>query len=149
MVKIEEEIQQKEFSSPQQKVIVNLLYTHGKIGSVQHRTLKPFGISIQQFNLLRILRGQHPEPASVKLLTERMLDKMSNASRLVDKLLAKDFVERQVSKYDRRQVDIVITKKGKKVTEEASTALDKAMSAFSLNDKDAEQLSKLLDKLRG
>ncbi len=149
MVKIEEEIQQKKFDSPQNKVVVNLLFTYGKISTMQHHTLKPYGLSVQQFNLLRILRGQSPKPASVKLLTERMIDKMSNASRLVDKLLIKELVERKSSKEDRRQVDIIITDKGLKTIKAASVAMEHVMNSVNMSDKDAEQLSVLLDKLRG
>lgn len=148
MVKIEEEIQQKRFDSPQNKVVVNLLFTYGKISTTQHRTLKPYGLSVQQFNLLRILRGQSPKPASIKLLTDRMIDKMSNASRLVDKLLTKKLVERKNSEQDRRQVDILITDKGLKTIETASIAMENAMSSINISNEDAEQLSVLLDKLR-
>ncbi len=149
MVKIEEEIQQKSFHSSQQKAIVNLLYTQGIIGTKQHHALKPFGLSIQQFNLLRILRGQYPNPASVKLLTERMIDKMSNASRLVDKLLSKGLVERKSNEIDRRQVDIVLSEKGISILKSASKVMDGIMESFPLSDTEAEQLSVLLDKLRG
>jgi len=149
MVKIEEEIQQKKFDNPQNKVVVNLLFTYGKISTMQHHTLKPYGLSVQQFNLLRILRGQSPKPASVKLLTERMIDKMSNASRLVDKLLIKELVERKSSAEDRRQVDIIITDKGLKTIKAASVAMEHVMNSVNMSDKDAEQLSVLLDKLRG
>lgn len=148
MVKIEEEIQQKNFDSPQNKVVVNLLFTYGKISTTQHRTLKPYELSVQQFNLLRILRGQSPKPASIKLLTDRMIDKMSNASRLVDKLLTKKLVERKNSEQDRRQVDILITDKGLKTIETASIAMENAMSSINISNEDAEQLSVLLDKLR-
>lgn len=148
MLSIEEEIKQKKFESAQQKALVNLLFTHGAISTLQHHTLKPFGLSIQQFNLLRILRGQHPNPASVKLLSERMIDKMSNASRLVDKLLAKDLVERKSCEHDRRQVDIIITKKGLEVTALASKKIELATSNLSITSEESEQLSNLLDILR-
>ena len=148
MVKIEEEIQQKKFNSPQHKAVVNLLFTYGNISTTQYHTLKPYGLSVQQFNVLRILRGQFPKPASVKLLTERMIDKMSNASRLVDKLLTKNLVERQNSKSDRRQVDIIITDKGLKTIEAASLVMENVTSSINISNDDAEQLSVLLDKMR-
>jgi len=97
---------------------------------------------------LRILRGQFPKPSSIKLITERMIDKMSNASRLVDKLLSKELVERKSSKEDRRQVDILITEKGLKTIEAASLAMENTMNVLDITDEDAEQLSVLLDKLR-
>ena len=148
MVKIEEEIQQKKFNSPQHKAVFNLLFTYGKISTTQHHTLKPYGLSVQQFNVLRILRGQFPKPATVKLLTERMIDKMSNASRLVDKLLTKNLVERKGSRSDRRQVDIIITNKGLKTIEAASLVMENVMSSINISNDDAEQLSVLLDKMR-
>ncbi len=78
--------------------------------------LKPFKITTQQYNVLRILRGQHPNPASINLIIERMLDKMSNASRIVDKLVAKKLADRKVCPEDRRMVDVLITDKGIKNT---------------------------------
>ncbi|MDA9967682.1 MarR family transcriptional regulator [Salibacteraceae bacterium] len=148
MLKIDQEIQQKKFASPKHKALVNLLFTYGQISTLQHRTLKPYELSVQQFNLLRILRGQFPKPSSIKLITERMIDKMSNASRLVDKLLSKELVERKSSKEDRRQVDILITEKGLKTIEAASLAMENTMNVLDITDEDAEQLSVLLDKLR-
>ena len=87
VMRIEDEIKQKSFKSKKEKALVNLVFTYNWIKEKRSKTYKEFGLSSQQFNILRILRGQHPNAASVKLLTERMLDKMSNASRLVDKLL--------------------------------------------------------------
>ena len=145
-----EEIKQKNFTSAYQEVIVNVLFTSGWLGNLHNQFLKPHGISQQQYNVLRILRGQHQEPASIGLITERMLDKNSNASRLVDKLLAKDLVERTVSKADRRQKDILITAKGLALLEQ----LDAEMHGFeqqfhTLSVEEAQTLSALLDKLRG
>ena len=115
------------------------------------QSLKPYGISWQQFNILRILKGMHPKPATVKLLTERMIDKMSNASRLVEKLKKKGFVERQASDIDRRRVDIVITEEGMNLIAKASQDLEKDMfgNMANLPEEEAVQLNGLLDKLRG
>ena len=111
-MKLEDEIKQSKFKSEQHKALLNVIYTASWINSIHVRILKKHSISPQQFNLLRILRGQHPKPATVNLLIDRMLDKMSNASRLVDKLVAKKFVERTQCENDRRAVDVLITKKG-------------------------------------
>src|SRR3989304_4112302 len=111
-MKLEDEIKQSKFKSEQHKALLNVIYTASWINSIHVRILKKHSISPQQFNLLRILRGQHPKPATVNLLIDRMLDKMSNASRLVDKLVAKKFVERTQCENDRRAVDGLITKKG-------------------------------------
>lgn len=147
-MRIEDEIKQKGFKSNKEKALVNLLFTHHWIKEKQSKTHKEFGLSSQQFNILRILRGQHPKPASVKLLTERMLDKMSNASRLVDKLLEKGLVDRHYCPNDRRQVDVLITKKGLDLIGAASLKGDLLLEQLAITDKEAETLSNILDKMR-
>ena len=149
-MKIEDEIQQKKFKNEYQKLGINILFTSTWISSFNMHSLKPHGISWQQFNVLRILRGMQPKPATIKLLTERMIDKMSNASRLVEKLKKKGLVERQSCENDRRRVDIVITEKGLKLVNKASIDLEKDMieNMSNLTKEDAEQLNNLLDKLR-
>lgn len=149
-VKIEEEIKQDEFASSRQKAMVNILFTSSWLSSLHLHLLKPFNVSMQQFNVLRILRGQHPEPASITLVSQRMLDKNSNASRLVDKLLDKELIKRKICKQDRRQKDVVITEKGLALLlqiDESLKDLEKKIS--HLSDEEAEQLSDLLDQLRG
>lgn len=149
-MKIEEAIQQKKFRDEYQKAHINVLFTASWIHQQSLQALKPFNISWQQFNILRILRGMHPEPASVKLLTERMIDKMSNASRLVEKLKQKGLVERKSCKSDRRQVDVVITEKGLDLLTLASEAMDQqmGMTKSQLSPEQAMQLNDLLDAMR-
>jgi len=149
-LKIEDAIQQKRFKNEFHKAQVNLLYTAAYINQQSTQALKPYNISIQQFNILRILRGLHPEPATVKLLTERMIDKMSNASRLVEKLKKKGLLERKNCIEDRRRVNISITQKGLDLLVEASDALEAASLAEMeyLNDKEAELLNDFLDRVR-
>ena len=149
-LRIEDVIKQYKFINPQHKAVLNLIYTSGDLVGRNTRLLRPYNLSQQQFNILRILRGRHPEPATVKLLTERMLDRMSNASRLVDKLKQKGLVERTVCADDRRRVDIFITEKGLKTVAEASEIIEKDMRdiADSITDEEAIVLSNLLDKLR-
>lgn len=147
-MKIEEAIKQKKFDSATQKAVVNLMYTASWMESMSAAALKPHGISIQQYNLLRILRGQYPNPASVGLLQERMLDRMSNASRLVEKLRLKKLVERRECPADRRQVDVLITPAGLELLEKAGQRIQSDAYAIGLNEKEAEQLSDLLDKMR-
>lgn len=150
-MKLEEEINQSKFKSEAHKAHLNILFTASWLGQQSSKELKAFNISSQQFNILRILRGRHPEPATVKLLGERMLDKMSNASRLVEKLKQKGLVERRTCPVDRRRVDILITEAGLKVVNEASQVLESssALAMPNLNKEEALQLSDLLDKLRG
>lgn len=115
------------------------------------RALKPYGITLQQFNVLRILRGRFPDPVKVNEITERMLDKMSNASRLVDKLLLKKLVERTECPSDRRAVNVVITRKGLDLltkTDATQLQLEEAMQQ-RLTTEEADTLSHLLDQLRG
>ena len=151
MPSIETEIKQPAFKSPAHRSQVNIIYTAAWISQKTATALRPLGLSIQQFNILRILRGRNGRPATVKLLTERMLDKMSNASRLVDKLKEKGYVQRQECEEDRRRVDIVITERGLEATNRASAAVEGAMqeNLSQLSTDEHEQLSGLLDRMRG
>jgi DNA-binding MarR family transcriptional regulator len=147
MGKLEDEIKQKKFGSEHQKAVINVLYTAGWLGSIHARMMKPYGISPQQFNVLRILRGQHPSPASVGLVQERMLDKSSNASRLIDKLKAKQLIERHECSRDRRQVDVLITEKGLELLKEMDKLMDN--NKFDkITEAEAAELNRILDKMR-
>ncbi|MEX0967930.1 MAG: MarR family transcriptional regulator [Bacteroidia bacterium] len=148
-MRLEEEIKQKEFKNPYQKLIVNILFTSGWLSSRHSKVLKPYGISAQQYNVLRILRGQHSRPVSINLLVERMLDKMSNASRLVEKLRQKQLVERHECPNDRRQVDVFITPKGLELLDELDGKLEFLETNFqTLTEEEVNLLNELLDKLR-
>ena len=112
--------------------------------------LKPYKLTSQQYNLLRILRGQYPKPVTVNLLIERMLDKMSNASRIVDRLVKKNLVLRKSCPEDRRRVDIVISDKGMKLLDKIDLDEDKWEKRFeNLTAKEATELNNFLDRLRG
>ncbi len=149
-MKIEKAIHQKKFANEFQKAQINVLFTGAWL--IQHSTsvLKPFNISWQQFNILRILRGLHPKPANVKVLMERMIDKMSNASRLVEKLKQKGLVERAECPEDRRRVNVTITLEGLRLLEEASEALENHLQSISegISEEEAKLLNALLDKMR-
>jgi DNA-binding MarR family transcriptional regulator len=148
---IEKDIkQQKPFKSPYQKLVVNILFTNNWMNSDHMNILKPYDLTAQQYNVLRILRGQYPNPITVNGIIERMLDKMSNASRLVDKLLTKEFASRCDNKDDRRACDVRITQKGLDVLKEIDVLQENWETSFSnLTPEEAESLSNLLDKLRG
>lgn len=150
-MKLEQEIQQEKFQSEYHKVHVNVLFTAAWLNLQTTKLLKSYNISPQQFNILRILRGMHPEPASVKILTERMIDKMSNASRLVEKLKQKGLVEREASENDRRRVNVSLTPQGLDLLEKASHDIEKSIKSnlSNLSTSEASQLNKLLDKIRG
>ena len=150
-MEIEKEIKQTvKFTSEYHKMAVNLLYTASWIDIQHTRQLKQFGLTPQQFNLLRILRGQHPKPATINMLIDRMIDKSSNASRLVDRLLAKKFVARCTSENDKRSVNVSITPEGLEVLKQIDKQyhlLEAPMK--NLTEKEAVLLNQLLDKLRG
>ena len=149
-MKIEEAIQQKQFSNAFQKAHVNILFTAAALSQQTSMALKPYRLTVQQFNILRILRGRYPEPMTIKDLTSRMLDKMSNASRLVDKLIEKGLVVRNTCPDDRRRVDVVISKAGLQVLTQASAAVESMYEVVQqqLTEEEALLLSDLLDKVR-
>jgi len=147
---IEKEIFQPKFKSKNHKTIVNIIYTFNWLYEKQFNFIKPFGLTVQQFNILRILRGQYPKPATVKLLKERMLDKMSDASRLVEKLRAKGFVDRKLCDKDRRNVDVVITNEGLDLLEKIDEKEKEAEDLLkNLKSEELDFLNDLLDKIRG
>lgn len=149
-MKIEEAIKQKEFKDAYNKAVVNLLFTHSHIVSKQSNLFKPFGLSPEQYNVLRILRGQNGNPITVSSIQERMLNKMSNASRLVEKLKQKNLVVREECPKDRRQVDISITPEGLELLENLENAIyNLNRELVQLTEDEVERLNFLLDKLRG
>lgn len=148
---IEEEIQQQQFRSVYQKAVINLSYTSNWLNDKIASALEKYDLTVQQFNILRILRGQHPNPSTVLLLKERMLDKQSDVSRLVDRLVAKELVRRNTCPHDRRKVDIVIGENGLKLLKTIDAVVDRIDGSLraNLSETDAATLSDLLDKLRG
>jgi DNA-binding MarR family transcriptional regulator len=149
-VRLEEAIKQKEFKDQYNKAIVNLLYTQSFIVTKQSSLFKPLALSPEQYNVLRILKGQKGSPITVSSIQERMLNKMSNASRLVEKLKQKGMVVREECPTDRRQVDILITEKGLEVLGQLHNQMHELnRSLIQLNEEEVDQLNFLLDKLRG
>ncbi len=147
-MKIEEEICQQKFNSNQAKAILNVLFTSGWLSNKISQVLKPYGISAEQYNVLRILKGQYPKPATLGIVQERMLEKMSNATRLVDKLIAKEMVDRKQCPANRRAVDILITAKGLQMLEEIAPSMQDLEQKLGLCCEEAQHLNFLLDKLR-
>ncbi len=149
-MKLEDEIKNKPFTDPFEKLMVNIIYTSNWLNYQHVQILKNFGVSPQQYNILRILRGQHPNPATVNLLKERMLDKMSNVSRLIEKLRQKGLVQREICPADRRAVDIKITEKGLDALQQMDQELQSLSKKLrNLETDEIEILNNLLDKLRG
>ena len=150
MSSIEAEIQQKEFNNEYLKAHVNVLFTASWLNNRLGTLLKEYKLTTQQFNVLRILRGAVGSPISVKELTDRMIDKMSNASRLIDKLEKKELVVRTLSTVDRRRVDILLTEAGLEKVNKASIDVEAIIDEMfaSLSIEEAMQLNSLLDKVR-
>jgi DNA-binding MarR family transcriptional regulator len=145
---LEEQLKQKEFKTKRQRAYLNVVYTASVLNLEQTRLFKPFGLSLQQYNVLRILRGQNGTPVSIGLIQERMLDIQSNASRLIDKLEDKKLVIRKVCPNDKRQMEITITHEGLKVLLELDEVIVLNESNIQLTDSEADMLNDLLNKLR-
>ena len=130
------------------RTIIHLMLIHNKVSEHISHALKPFGISMQQFNVLRILRGQQGKPANLSTLNERMVSKMSNTTRLVDKLLKKGYANRIVCVSNRRKVEITITDEGLEVLSEMDLAMKKAEKDLlaNLTDLELKQLNHLFNK---
>jgi DNA-binding MarR family transcriptional regulator len=146
---IETDIKQKKFRSPYQKLVINLIYTTNWAHQKQTEIFKEYGLTSEQYNVLRILRGQYPNPIKVSDISGRMLDKSSNTSRLIDKLLLKNLVIRTSCPNDRRAVDVIITEQGL----EQLSLLDPKIEAWEnsldkITVEEAEHLNLLLDRLR-
>lgn len=146
---IEKDIHQKTFQNAKQKAIINLLFTSGWAIEKMKEFLADEDITHQQFNILRILRGSHPQPLSTLQIRERMIDKASDTSRIVDRLVLKELVEKRTCPADKRLVDVTITDKGQDLLKRLDDEQEK-MDAVTgnLTEEEAEQLSSLLDKLR-
>ena len=149
-MKLENEIRQEKFRSEYQKAILNIYYTNCFISSHFQEATKENGITQQQYNILRILRGQHPDAANMGLIKERMLDKSSDVSRIVERLRIKKLIERRTSRKDRRQMEVRITQNGLKLLADLDKGVQQMDNIISnnLSAKEAKTLNELLDKIR-
>ncbi len=131
-----------------QRTLIHLSLVTNKINETVASQLKPYDVSLQQFNVLRILRGQKGKPANLSTLNERMVTKMSNTTRLVDKLIIKEYVKRTTCETNRRKVDIYITKAGEKALLQMDNAMKKAQDTIlkNFNTEDLKNLNNLFDK---
>ncbi len=145
---LQQEIKQSTFRNERQKGVINLIYTYNWVSGRLKEILKPFGVTLQQFNVLRILNGQSV-PISTCEIRERMLDRMSDVSRIVDRLYKKGMVERTQCKKDRRLVDVAISEKGRLLIlqiDKQQHELDGVLG--NLEENDLRVLNELLDKVR-
>ncbi|MDZ4681951.1 MAG: MarR family transcriptional regulator [Saprospiraceae bacterium] len=149
-MKIEAAIRQVKPLQPLQKVIINLIYTYHWHMERSAMVFKPFDLTSQQFNVLRILRGRHPESIPVGEVKCVMLDKNPDLTRLGDRLIQKGLIQRELNAQNRREVLMQITKAGMELLDQVEVGMEKSKSQWqNLTDEEAEQLSDLLDKLRG
>jgi DNA-binding MarR family transcriptional regulator len=148
-MKLEEEIKQPHFKTPYHRMAVNIMFTGSWVYNELSGQLRQYDLSLPQHNVLSILKGQYPNPCTLGLIQERMLDRESNATRLVDKLLQKGLVNRCQCPENRRKVDIVITPAGLALLEKTAALIDNIQSRYeTLTPEEAILLDTLLDKLR-
>jgi DNA-binding MarR family transcriptional regulator len=148
-MKLEEAIQQKNFDNEYIKLVLNIMYTGNWLHLLQTRRLKKYGLSHQQFNVLRILRGQFPKAASVGLVLSRMLEPSSNITRLVDKLEQKNLVSRCENKDNRRMQDLKITKEGLDLLKKIGHEMENFKPELGdISEDEAKLANDVLDRLR-
>ena len=147
---LSKDIQQKEFRSEYQKAILNIMYTHNFVVAEMSEVFKPFDVTRQQYNVLRILRGQYPNPASINLIKDRMLDKMSDTSRIVERLRLKGLITRTEAMKDKRLAEIKISEAGMQLLEKMESPVVRFEEMLhTLSVQETRQLNALLDKIRG
>lgn len=148
-MKIEDELQTKKFKSEQHKAALNLMFTAYQVHTDFAKALKPFGITAEQYNVMRILKGSAPRPLCVKEIAGRMIERSSNVPRILDRLQAKNFITRTRSENDGRETLIELTETGLNAllrTIEEVDGMDGA--SVKLTDSEARLLNELLDKSR-
>ncbi|MDB2368871.1 MarR family transcriptional regulator [Flavobacteriales bacterium] len=147
---LEQSISQPKFDSEQEKLMINVIYSANLLNLITTRLFKPFDLSPQQYNVLRILRGQKGDSIALMDIEHRMLDKSSNVSRLIDKLISKELIVRSVSSEDRRRIEILINDNGISVLEKIDLILAKMNSKLKdlISDEDAQKTNRILDQLR-
>lgn len=147
---LEDDIKQEKFEDEHHKMAVNILFTGSWLHNLNTLRFKPFDITPEQYNVLRILRGSHPKQLMLAEITGRMIDKSSNATRLVEKLRQKGLVKREICESNRRQVDIIITDKGLTLLSKIDKTTDDWMKNLkNVTKQEAQELNRMLDKLRG
>lgn len=148
-MKIEEELKTTNFTNEKHKAVLSVLFTASWLENYINTHLKAFDLSHQQYNILRILKGSYPKALSVIDIKARMIDRMSNVSRLIEKLRQKDLVTRQEDSQDRRLVQVALTPQALIIIEEVAKKMPQQDFTENLSIEEAKQLVELLDKLRG
>ena len=148
-MKLEEAIQTNKFKSEVHKASINLMYSAWWIKTILTKELKEYGLTHEQYNVLRILKGKHPESLCVKDIAGRMIEKNSNVPRIIDRLVIKKLVKRGTSSQDRRETNITLTGAGLSILESSTQKVNKTISGqLNLNEEEAEQLNRLVEKMR-
>ena len=149
-MRIEEIIKSNVAMDDAKKIVLNIMVTQNVIAEKFNEVLKPYDLSGEQYNVLRILRGQKGNPANMCIIQERMIAKNSNTTRLIDKLLIKDLVTREVCPENRRKIEVLITEKGLQLLEELDPKVleNEKLFAANLNQKELVELNTLLEKYR-
>jgi DNA-binding MarR family transcriptional regulator len=148
-MKIEDALKTNKFRDEKHKAILNILYTAYWLKNFISKKLKEEGITSEQYNVLRILKGKHPGRVCVKDIGERMIERSSNVPRILDKLILKELVKRENSEIDKRETLVFLTVKGIEMLDKMTEMIDRAENeALSLSSEDATVLSNLLDKVR-
>lgn len=146
---IEEALKTEKFESEYQRLMCNIMYTNGWVVGLQQKFFREYDLTLQQYNILRILRGQKGKPLPLNSITDRMIDRMSNTSRIVDRLEKKKLVSRKTCPKDRRQVDVLITDSGLSKLDEIDANTSRMEEGFRhLGEEKSNQLNNLLDELR-
>ena len=148
-MKLEEALKMTKFNSPKHKAGLNILYTAWWLKTQVSQELKNFGLTHEQYNVLRILKGKQPEAICVKDIANRMIERNSNVPRIVDRLVAKKYVERSTSEIDKRETVIKLTDSGIEILLAANQKVNKLfLSSVNLDEEEAIQINDLLEKMR-
>ncbi|MFT2010750.1 MarR family winged helix-turn-helix transcriptional regulator [Pontibacter sp. 13R65] len=149
-MRIEDELHQKDFKDDYRRLLANLLFTNNWVNQQVMPFFKELDLTLQQHNVLAILRGQHPKPVCFGEIQDRMVDRNSNVTRLVDKLIEKGYVTRVICPDNRRMIEVRITEKGLEKLQQVDNSFPQLLAQFhNLSQQEAVQASELLDKLRG
>jgi len=148
-MKLEEAVQSNKFRNDVHKASLNILYTAWWLKTVLSRELKEYGLTHEQYNVMRILKGKHPEQMCVRDIASRMIEKNSNVPRIIDRLVAKKLVKRATSEVDRRETVISLTQSGLSLLDNSTTSINHAMEEqVSIGQQEAQVLNQLLEKVR-
>ena len=147
---IEQALKQKKFKNEFHKLRVNLLFSAGWLTNEIKGFLSPYGITQKQFNILRILRGQYPDDTGMTIMDirDRMVDKMSDASRIVDRIYKKDYIGKKPCIKDKRHTRVWITEKGMELLAKIDTQVSQMDAIFNLSEEQAQTLNCMLEEMR-